>query len=102
MKHQNYGPRLGKLVHQLPRDVTLAYDIRFTCSIPRQKYISEYYNFWCVQRQSNFQFSPDFPKKRHLGPQNDSQSSRPKKLLKIVSCDETEKLKEPMARVQME
>ena len=34
-----------------------------------------------------------FPKKRHLGPQNGSESSRPEKLLKIVSCAETEKLK---------
>ena len=36
------------------------------------------------------------PKKRRLGPQNGSESSRPEKLLKIVSCDETKKLKEPM------
>ena len=28
MKQQNYGPRFGKLVHQLPGDVTLAYDLR--------------------------------------------------------------------------
>jgi len=30
MKRQNYGPRLGKLVFQLPRDVTLAYYLRLT------------------------------------------------------------------------
>ena len=28
MKHQNYGPRLGKLVFHLPRDITLAYYLR--------------------------------------------------------------------------
>ena len=28
MKRQNYGPYLGKLVFQLPGDVTLAYDLR--------------------------------------------------------------------------
>ena len=36
------------------------------------------------------------PKKRRLGPQNGSGSSGPKKLLKIVSYAETEKLKEAM------
>ena len=65
MKRQNYGPRLGKLVFQLPEDVTLAYDLR-------------------------------------LGPQNGSVSSRPEKLLKIVSCAETEKLKEKMVWPQVE
>ena len=43
-----------------------------------------------------------FRKKRPLGPQNGSRSLGPEKLLKIVSCVETEKLKEPMVRVQME
>ena len=28
MKRQNYGARLGKLVFQLPKDVTLAYYLR--------------------------------------------------------------------------
>ena len=37
-----------------------------------------------------------FPKKRRLRPQNSFGSSGPEKLLKIVSCAETEKLKEPM------
>ena len=35
-------------------------------------------------------------KKRHLGPQNGSESSGPEKLLKIVSYAQTEKLKETM------
>ena len=46
--------------------------------------------------------SPSFPKKRHLWPQNGSISSGPEKLLKIVSCAETEKMKELMVGVQME
>ena len=45
MKRHNYGPRLGKLVHQPPKDVTLAYDIRWTRTIPRYKYLSEDYKF---------------------------------------------------------
>ena len=46
--------------------------------------------------------APSFPKKRRLGPQNGSRSSRPKKLLKIVSCAKNENLKELMVVVQME
>ena len=37
-----------------------------------------------------------------LSPQNGSGSAGPKNLLKIVSCVEAEKLKEPMVGVQME
>ena len=46
--------------------------------------------------------SPGFPKKHRLGPLNGSESSRPKKMLKIVSCAETEKLKEIMVGPQVE
>jgi hypothetical protein len=46
--------------------------------------------------------APLFPKKRHLRPQNGSGSSGPEKLLKIVNCVETEKLKEEMVGVQVE
>jgi len=45
------------------------------------------------------------PKKRHLGPQNNSESSGPEELLKIVNCatiKETEKLKEIVVWVQVE
>ena len=42
------------------------------------------------------------PKKRHLGPQNGSGSSGPKKLLKIVSYAETEKMKETLVGAQVE
>ena len=42
------------------------------------------------------------PKKRRLGPQNGFESSGPEKLLKIVSCAETEQLKETMVGPQVE
>src|ERR1700678_3412014 len=46
MKHQkSCGPRLGKLVHQLPRVVTFAYDLRFRRMIARWKGIIEEINF---------------------------------------------------------
>jgi hypothetical protein len=47
MKRQkSCGPRLGKLVHQLPGVVTFAYDLRFRRMIARWKDLSENYNFW--------------------------------------------------------
>jgi hypothetical protein len=46
--------------------------------------------------------APHFPKKHRLRPQNGSGSSGPEKLLKIVNCAETEKLKEAMVGVQVE
>jgi hypothetical protein len=45
------------------------------------------------------------PKKCRLGPQNNSGSSRPEELLKIVNCaiiKETEKMKETMVWFQVE
>jgi len=48
---------------------------------------------------------PMFPKKCHLGPQNDSESLGPEKLPQIVNCatnKETEELKETMVGVQVE
>jgi hypothetical protein len=47
MKRQkSYGPRLGKLVHQLPRVVTFAYDLHFRHVIARWKGIIEEIHFW--------------------------------------------------------
>jgi hypothetical protein len=43
-----------------------------------------------------------YPKKCHLGPQNSSKSLGPEKLLKIVNCAKTKKLKEAMVGVQVE
>jgi hypothetical protein len=46
MKHQkSCGPRLGKLVHQLPGVVTFAYDLRFRRVIARWKGIVEEIHF---------------------------------------------------------
>ena len=46
MKRQNScGPRLGKLVHQLPGFVTFAYDIRFRRMIARSKAIIKEIHF---------------------------------------------------------
>ena len=42
------------------------------------------------------------PKKRRLGPQNGFKSLGPEKLLKIVSCAETKKMKEAMVGPQVE
>ena len=46
--------------------------------------------------------APCFPKKHRLRPQNNSGSSGPKKLLKMVNYVETEKLKEGIVGVQVE
>ena len=43
-----------------------------------------------------------FPKKRRLGPQNNSGISGPEKIVKILSCAATEKLKELMVAFQIE
>jgi hypothetical protein len=46
MKRQkSCGPRLGKLVHQLPGVVTFAYDLRFRRMIAHWKGIIEEINF---------------------------------------------------------
>jgi hypothetical protein len=46
MKRQkSCGPRLGKLVHQLPGVVTFAYDLRFRRVIARWKGIVEKIHF---------------------------------------------------------
>jgi hypothetical protein len=70
MKSQkSCGPRLGKLVHQLPGVVTFAYDLRFRRVIARWKGIIEEIHFgdqsclWLSLRIS-------IPKNLHLGPQN--------------------------------
>ena len=47
-------------------------------------------------------FALRFPKKRRLGPQNGSRILGPEKLLKIVNCAKTKKLKETMVEPQVE
>ena len=104
MKRQNYGPRLGKLVFQLPRDVTLAYYLRLTHMVHHYKDLSDDYNFFHKYpfRNRMIFFGGAMPKKHRLGPQNSSRSLGPEKLLKIVSCAETEKMKEAMVGPQVE
>jgi hypothetical protein len=70
MKRQkSCGPRLGKLVHQLPGVVTFAYDLRFRRVIARWKGIVEEIHFggsimpW-------LSLSTSISKNLHLGPQN--------------------------------
>ena len=47
MKHQkSCGPRLGKLVHQLPEVVMFVYDLRFRRVIACLKGIIEEIHFW--------------------------------------------------------
>jgi hypothetical protein len=47
MKRQkSCGPRLGKLVHQLPGVVTFAYDLHFRRTIAHWKGLSEEYTFF--------------------------------------------------------
>jgi hypothetical protein len=54
MKRQkSCGPRLGKLVHQLPEVVTFAYDLRFRRMIARWKGIIEEINFGASIMLSN-------------------------------------------------
>ena len=60
--------------------------------------MSEDYNFWCEKNGPWTHGTPDFPKKRRLGPQNGSGSSGTEKLLKIVRCTETKKIERNDAR----
>jgi len=63
MKHQNScGPRLGKLVHQLPRVVTFAYVLRFRRMIAHRKGIIEDIPFR-NKIEGNFILQTGFPKK---------------------------------------
>ena len=88
MKRQkSCGPRLGKLVHQLPGVVTFAYDLRFRRVIARWKGIVEDIHFGgsiCLRLSLRTSIS----KKLHLGPQNGPRSEN---LLKIVNCQNGQK-----------
>jgi hypothetical protein len=70
MKRQkSCGPRLGKLVHQLPGVVTFAYDLRFRRVIARWKGIIEEIHFGgSIMPLVSLRTS--ISKKLHLGPQN--------------------------------
>ena len=69
MKRQNpCGPRLGKLVHQLPGVVMFPYDLHFRCVIARWKGIIEEIHFR-HDIEGTYILQTYFPKKHHLGPQ---------------------------------
>jgi hypothetical protein len=70
MKRQkSCGPRLGKLVHQLPGVVTFAYDLRFRRVIARWKGIIEEIHFG-GSIMPLISLRNSIPKNLHLGPQN--------------------------------
>jgi hypothetical protein len=70
MKRQkSCGPRLGKLVHQLPGVVTFAYDLRFRRMIARWKGIIEEIHFG-GSIMPLISLRSSIPKNLHLGPQN--------------------------------
>jgi hypothetical protein len=89
MKRQkSCGPRLGKLVHQLPGVVTFAYDLRFRRMIARWKDLSENYNFWPEQHRSTIHVAPPFSQKTSF---RASKWPRKLKLLKIVNYQNCQK-----------
>ena len=88
MCQKSCGPRLGKLVHQLPGVVTFAYGLHFRRMIAYWKGIIEEIHF----RGNIYETSMlilVFPKKCVLGPQN---GSRIEKLLKIVNYQNCQKI----------
>jgi hypothetical protein len=80
-------PILGSLVYQLPKGVTLAYNLHLGHMIAHWKGIDEQIHF---TGSINLLTIIEVPnrEKRHLGPQNGPRSSGPKKLLKIVNCQQ--------------
>ena len=103
MKRENCGPCFGKLVHQSSRGCNFgtrspsdAHHTLLEISIRGIQRLSE--KHWSMV-PCFFWFSQ---KKRRLGPQNGSGSSGPEKLLKIVSCAETKKLKETVVGPQVD
>jgi hypothetical protein len=88
MKRQkSCGPRLGKLVHQLPGVVTFAYDLRFRRVIARWKGIIEEIHFGGSIMPLNI-IEDLYPEKPSFRP---SKWPRKLKLLKIVNCQNCQK-----------
>ena len=74
MKHQkSCGPRLGKLVHQLPGVITFVYNLNFRRMIARWKGIVEEIHFGGSIIPSIFIKNLDL-ENLHLGPQNGPES----------------------------
>jgi hypothetical protein len=89
MKRQkSCGPRLGKLVHQLPGVVTFAYDLRFRRVIARWKGIVEGDSFWGINHAFGSIIEHLYLKKPSFRP---SKWPRKLNLLKIVNCQNCQK-----------
>jgi hypothetical protein len=89
MKRQkSCGPRLGKLVHQLPGVVTFAYDLCFRRVIARWKGIIEEIHFGgsIMPLAIIEELDPEKPSFRP------SKWPRKLKLLKIVNCQNCQKI----------
>ena len=62
MEHQkSCGPRLGKLVHQLPGVVTFAYDLHFMRTVAHWK---------CITKKNDFQLAQASDLEHILGPKS--------------------------------
>jgi hypothetical protein len=92
MKRQkSCGPRLGKLVHQLPGVVTFAYDLRFRRVIARWKGIVEEIHFGGSIMPSAIIENLNL-KKPSFRPSKWPRKLKPvKTLLKIVNCQNCQK-----------
>jgi hypothetical protein len=89
MKRQkSCGPRLGKLVHQLPGVVTFAYDLHFRRMIARWKGIIEEIHFRGSIMKEPYIEIFILPKKDSFRP---SKWPQKLKLLKIVNCQNCQK-----------
>jgi hypothetical protein len=89
MKRQkSCGPRLGKLVHQLPGVVTFAYDLRFRRVIARWKGIVEEIHFGGSIMPSAIIENLDLEKTSF----RPSKWPRSENLLKIVNCQNGQKI----------
>ena len=88
MKHQkSCGPRLGKLVHQLPGVVTFAYDLHFRRMIARWKDLSEAYNARDKMASLDAILRHQHTQKKSFRASKWTRKFRTqKKLLKIVNC----------------
>jgi hypothetical protein len=88
MKHQkSCGPRLGKLVHQLPGVIAFAYDLSFRHVIAHWKGIVEEIHFGGSIMTSTI-IEEIYPEKPSFRP---SKWPRKLKLLKIVNCQNCQK-----------
>jgi hypothetical protein len=80
------GPRLGKLVHQLPGVVTFAYDLRFRRMIARWKDLSEDYNIFDKMEFCNIPQKTSFRASKRLQKFRTRKTAKNSKLPKMSEC----------------